>query len=89
MQDFFPTMAMKANPQCNDRHCREQQEEYKVGRGVITLVMCCQVCWCGSQPCAFLQSFLSRRGKQSVQKLRLCRKKRKWCMRKMSGVSHQ
>ncbi|XP_003968079.2 ubiquitin-like modifier-activating enzyme 5 [Takifugu rubripes] len=29
MQDFFPTMAMKANPQCNDRHCREQQEEYK------------------------------------------------------------
>lgn len=33
MQDFFPTMAMKANPQCNDRHCREQQEEYKVGAG--------------------------------------------------------
>lgn len=33
MQDFFPTMAMKANPQCNDRHCREQQEEYKVGEG--------------------------------------------------------
>lgn len=31
MQDFFPTMTMKANPQCNDRHCREQQEEYKVG----------------------------------------------------------
>nr|XP_046228074.1 ubiquitin-like modifier-activating enzyme 5 [Scatophagus argus] len=29
MQDFFPTMAMKANPQCNDRHCRRQQEEYK------------------------------------------------------------
>uniref|UniRef100_H3D5F2 Ubiquitin-like modifier-activating enzyme 5 n=1 Tax=Tetraodon nigroviridis TaxID=99883 RepID=H3D5F2_TETNG len=28
MQDFFP-MVMKANPQCNDRHCREQQEEYK------------------------------------------------------------
>uniref|UniRef100_A0A7N8YEX0 Ubiquitin-like modifier-activating enzyme 5 n=1 Tax=Mastacembelus armatus TaxID=205130 RepID=A0A7N8YEX0_9TELE len=28
MQDFFPTMAMKANPQCNDRHCRRQQEEY-------------------------------------------------------------
>lgn len=32
MQDFFPTMAMKANPQCNDRHCRVQQDEYKVGR---------------------------------------------------------
>ncbi|XP_053198672.1 ubiquitin-like modifier-activating enzyme 5 [Scomber japonicus] len=29
MQDFFPTMAMKPNPQCNDRYCRVQQEEYK------------------------------------------------------------
>uniref|UniRef100_A0A3B3BE51 Ubiquitin-like modifier-activating enzyme 5 n=1 Tax=Oryzias melastigma TaxID=30732 RepID=A0A3B3BE51_ORYME len=29
MQDFFPSMAMKANPQCHDRHCRRQQEEYK------------------------------------------------------------
>ncbi|XP_019942931.1 ubiquitin-like modifier-activating enzyme 5 [Paralichthys olivaceus] len=29
MQDFFPTMHMKANTQCNDRHCRRQQEEYK------------------------------------------------------------
>ncbi|KAG7335658.1 hypothetical protein KOW79_000351 [Hemibagrus wyckioides] len=29
MQDFFPTMTMKANPQCDDRHCRRQQEEYK------------------------------------------------------------
>ncbi|XP_051542511.1 ubiquitin-like modifier-activating enzyme 5 isoform X1 [Myxocyprinus asiaticus] len=29
MQDFFPSMAMKANPQCDDRHCRRQQEEYK------------------------------------------------------------
>ncbi|XP_053714561.1 ubiquitin-like modifier-activating enzyme 5 [Synchiropus splendidus] len=28
MQDFFPTMAMKPNPQCNDQHCRRQQEEY-------------------------------------------------------------
>ncbi|XP_017322723.1 ubiquitin-like modifier-activating enzyme 5 isoform X1 [Ictalurus punctatus] len=28
MQDFFPTMSMKANPQCDDRHCRRQQEEY-------------------------------------------------------------
>ncbi|KAF5900001.1 ubiquitin-like modifier-activating enzyme 5, partial [Clarias magur] len=28
MQDFFPTMAMKANPQCDDSHCRRQQEEY-------------------------------------------------------------
>ncbi|XP_070708859.1 ubiquitin-like modifier-activating enzyme 5 [Pempheris klunzingeri] len=29
MQDFFPTMTMKANPQCNDRYCRRQQEEYQ------------------------------------------------------------
>uniref|UniRef100_W5N0V4 Ubiquitin-like modifier-activating enzyme 5 n=1 Tax=Lepisosteus oculatus TaxID=7918 RepID=W5N0V4_LEPOC len=28
MQDFFPTMAMKANPQCSDSHCRNQQVEY-------------------------------------------------------------
>lgn len=41
MQDFFPTMAMKANPQCNDSHCREQQEEYKVGG----LVMILQTLW--------------------------------------------
>lgn len=30
MEDFFPSMAMKPNPQCNDRHCRRQQEVYKV-----------------------------------------------------------
>ncbi|XP_072307046.1 ubiquitin-like modifier-activating enzyme 5 [Eucyclogobius newberryi] len=29
MQDFFPSMAMKANSQCNDHYCRKQQEEYK------------------------------------------------------------
>ncbi|XP_034024421.1 ubiquitin-like modifier-activating enzyme 5 isoform X2 [Thalassophryne amazonica] len=29
MQDFFPTMRMKANPQCHDHHCRRQQDEYK------------------------------------------------------------
>ncbi|XP_062235038.1 ubiquitin-like modifier-activating enzyme 5 isoform X1 [Platichthys flesus] len=29
MQDFFPTMHMKANSQCNDRYCRIQQEAYK------------------------------------------------------------
>ncbi|XP_039378851.1 ubiquitin-like modifier-activating enzyme 5 isoform X2 [Mauremys reevesii] len=29
MQDFFPTMAMKPNPQCSDKNCRKQQEEYK------------------------------------------------------------
>ncbi|KAM6223148.1 ubiquitin-like modifier-activating enzyme 5 [Rhynchocyon petersi] len=29
MQDFFPTMSMKPNPQCDDRNCRKQQEDYK------------------------------------------------------------
>ncbi|KAM9187549.1 ubiquitin-like modifier-activating enzyme 5 isoform 3-T3 [Dugong dugon] len=29
MQDFFPTMSMKPNPQCDDRNCRKQQDEYK------------------------------------------------------------
>ncbi|KAG1953837.1 ubiquitin-like modifier-activating enzyme [Pimephales promelas] len=29
MQDFFPSMAMKANPQCDNAYCRRQQEEYK------------------------------------------------------------
>jgi len=30
MQDFFPTMSMKPNPQCSDQNCRKQQENYKV-----------------------------------------------------------
>ncbi|KAG8442834.1 hypothetical protein GDO86_011590 [Hymenochirus boettgeri] len=30
MQDFFPTMAMKPNPHCDDKYCRKQQEEYKL-----------------------------------------------------------
>ena len=30
MQDFFPTMSMKPNPQCDDRNCRRHQKEYKV-----------------------------------------------------------
>ncbi|XP_069504795.1 ubiquitin-like modifier-activating enzyme 5 isoform X2 [Ambystoma mexicanum] len=29
MQDFFPTMIMKPNPNCDDKHCRKKQEEYK------------------------------------------------------------
>lgn len=29
MQDFFPTMFMRPNPQCDDKNCRKQQEEYK------------------------------------------------------------
>ena len=30
LQDFFPTMSMKPNPQCDDCHCRKQQEEFQV-----------------------------------------------------------
>ncbi|KAK6491854.1 ubiquitin-like modifier-activating enzyme 5 [Huso huso] len=30
MQDFFPTVVIKPNTQCDDRHCRKQQKEYKV-----------------------------------------------------------
>ncbi|XP_078395709.1 ubiquitin-like modifier-activating enzyme 5 isoform X1 [Cetorhinus maximus] len=29
MQDFFPTMVMKPNPNCDDGSCRLRQEEYK------------------------------------------------------------
>ncbi|XP_029110534.1 ubiquitin-like modifier-activating enzyme 5 isoform X2 [Scleropages formosus] len=29
MQDFFPSMSMKANPQCDDRYCRLRQEEFQ------------------------------------------------------------
>ncbi|XP_020367211.1 ubiquitin-like modifier-activating enzyme 5 isoform X1 [Rhincodon typus] len=29
MQDFFPTMAMRPNPNCDDQSCRLRQEEYK------------------------------------------------------------
>ncbi len=29
MDDFFPTMAMKPNPQCSSSHCRLRQEEHR------------------------------------------------------------
>ncbi|XP_031439931.1 ubiquitin-like modifier-activating enzyme 5 [Clupea harengus] len=29
MQDFFPTMSMKPNPQCSDAYCGRQQQEYQ------------------------------------------------------------
>lgn len=29
LQDFFPSMAMKPNPQCDDRNCQKQQAEYQ------------------------------------------------------------
>lgn len=29
VQDFFPAGSMKPNPQCVDRNCRKQQEDYK------------------------------------------------------------
>ncbi|XP_070162122.1 ubiquitin-like modifier-activating enzyme 5 isoform X1 [Polyergus mexicanus] len=28
MEDFFPTMTLKPNPNCDDRHCRQRQKEY-------------------------------------------------------------
>lgn len=28
LNDFFPTMRMKPNPNCEDRYCRKRQEEY-------------------------------------------------------------
>ena len=30
LQDFFPTMTMKPNPQCDDSHCRKQQALFQV-----------------------------------------------------------
>lgn len=30
LQDFFPTMSMKPNPQCDDNHCQRQQKEYQI-----------------------------------------------------------
>lgn len=29
LQDFFPSMAMKPNPQCDDSNCQKQQAEYQ------------------------------------------------------------
>ena len=29
MSDYFPSMAMKPNPQCDSGHCRKRQEEYR------------------------------------------------------------
>ena len=30
LQDFFPKMAMKPNPACDDRNCMKRQAEYQV-----------------------------------------------------------
>lgn len=30
LQDFFPTMSMKPNPQCDDNHCQRQQKEFQI-----------------------------------------------------------
>ena len=30
LRDFFPNMAMKPNPQCDDNHCKKQQAAYQV-----------------------------------------------------------
>lgn len=29
MDDFFPSMTMKPNPQCSNHHCRLRQEEHR------------------------------------------------------------
>lgn len=28
MQDFFPKMTLRPNPHCEDRYCRQRQQEY-------------------------------------------------------------
>lgn len=30
MLDFFPKMTLKPNPNCDDRYCRQRQQEYEV-----------------------------------------------------------
>lgn len=30
MQDFFPKMILKPNPNCEDSYCRKHQEEYRL-----------------------------------------------------------
>ena len=30
LSDFFPTMAMRPNPHCDNQHCRQRQKEYQV-----------------------------------------------------------
>lgn len=30
LQDFFPSMSMKPNPQCDDNHCKRQQKEFQI-----------------------------------------------------------
>ena len=29
MSDYFPSMSMKPNPQCDSGHCRKKQAEYQ------------------------------------------------------------
>lgn len=28
MEDFFPTMTLRPNPNCDDAHCKQRQKEY-------------------------------------------------------------
>lgn len=28
MEDFFPKMTLRPNPNCDDRYCRQRQQEY-------------------------------------------------------------
>lgn len=101
MQDFFPTMAMKANPQCNDSYCRKQQEEYKVSvcglfygvgltRCSLQYFLFYNEWRTGKANTVYLRDFsLSRRKKQSGQRLKLCRKRKRLYMRTMSGVRNK
>lgn len=40
MQDFFPTMSMKPNPSCEDRHCRSAQTAYQLRVASAPQVTC-------------------------------------------------
>ena len=34
LEDFFPTMSMKPNPNCDDSYCRKRQKEYQENNGL-------------------------------------------------------
>lgn len=82
MQDFFPSMAMKANPQCHDRHCRRQQEEYTVRTLPFSSAGRMR------KTCETFSSVF-RRKKWSDPRRFLCRRRRRRSyMKKMTGVRY-
>jgi len=38
MEDYFPTMILKPNPNCDDTYCKERQKEYAAKPKVQKLV---------------------------------------------------